>query len=199
MGPIEGGHFIKNPLLTTLIRIILVSALALIILACVWVVRVFVIDATFIINWWTMSPIILITLLLIPIIIVVHRWLAGSVFQRVFFAEVIAFGILLTFIIGSLSFNTYYSAFNPTKWALYPEKRTLMIEKLFADYDFIDLSRKEVASLLGEPTKTAYFKNTNNLVYYLGPERGLMSVDSEWLIITFNEKDTVSKVEIKRD
>jgi hypothetical protein len=37
-------------------------------------------------------------------------------------------------------------------------------------------------ALLGEPPKTEYFKEFD-LVYYLGPERGFMGIDSEWLVL----------------
>ena len=42
-------------------------------------------------------------------------------------------------------------------------------------------TRAEIVALLGEPPKTDYFRDYD-LVYWLGPERSLMSIDSEWLV-----------------
>lgn len=61
------------------------------------------------------------------------------------------------------------------------------------------MNKEEVFELLGEPTETAYFKEPNNIVYYLGPERGFMSIDSEWLVIWLDEQDRVVEYKILRD
>lgn len=47
--------------------------------------------------------------------------------------------------------------------------------------------------LLGDETNTDYFKEVNNIVYYLGDERGFISIDSEWLVIMF-DNDVVVEV-----
>lgn len=52
--------------------------------------------------------------------------------------------------------------------------------------------------ILGPDTENAYFKEIDNMVYYLGPERGLISIDSEWLVIEF-DNNTVVDYHIKRD
>jgi hypothetical protein len=58
--------------------------------------------------------------------------------------------------------------------------------------------RGEVVALLGQPPKTVYFKEYD-LVYYLGPERGFMSIDSEWLIIKLGKDGRVAEARIARD
>ena len=52
--------------------------------------------------------------------------------------------------------------------------------------------------LLGDATNTDYFKEDNNVVYYLGDERGFISIDSEWLVITF-DNNIVVEVKIETD
>lgn len=53
-------------------------------------------------------------------------------------------------------------------------------------YQLNDMIKEEIIQLLGEPTEPAYFVEPNNIVYYLEPERGFMSIDSEWLVIWFD-------------
>jgi hypothetical protein len=60
------------------------------------------------------------------------------------------------------------------------------------------LTRQEVLTLLGEPPKTEYFKEYE-LVYYLGPERGFMRIDSEWLVLKFGTDGRISRAVIARD
>ncbi|MCU1312211.1 MAG: hypothetical protein JWO20_3336 [Candidatus Angelobacter sp.] len=59
-------------------------------------------------------------------------------------------------------------------------------------------TRKEVTALLGQPPETNYFKEYD-LVYYLGPERGFISIDSEWLVLKFGPDGRASDVGIARD
>ena len=44
------------------------------------------------------------------------------------------------------------------------------------------MSRAQLEDLLGVPPATEYFRE-DQYVYWLGPERGLFSVDSEWLVV----------------
>ena len=37
------------------------------------------------------------------------------------------------------------------------------------------------------------------MVYWLGPERGFMSIDSEWLTLNFDQAGKVRDVDIVRD
>jgi hypothetical protein len=56
--------------------------------------------------------------------------------------------------------------------------RGCMVDDLLARHNFRGQSRSQVTALLGEPRPTDYFTEYQ-LVYWLGPERGLISVDSE--------------------
>ena len=44
------------------------------------------------------------------------------------------------------------------------------------------LSRDSVERLLGPRDSTDYFREWD-LVYWLGPERGFLRIDSEWLVL----------------
>lgn len=45
-------------------------------------------------------------------------------------------------------------------------------------------------------TETSYSDAPNRSVYYLGNERGFISIDSEWLVFDYNEKGVVTNVQI---
>lgn len=59
-------------------------------------------------------------------------------------------------------------------------------------------TRDEVIALLGEPPRTHYF-GEYDLVYWLGPERGLISVDSEWIVLRLRSDGRVSEARIVTD
>jgi hypothetical protein len=59
-------------------------------------------------------------------------------------------------------------------------------------------SRSQVIKLLGEPPETGYFRKWE-LVYYLGPERGFISIDSEWLVLRFGRDGRVAEERIVTD
>lgn len=52
--------------------------------------------------------------------------------------------------------------------------------------------------MLGIPDVTNKFKDWK-FVYWLGPERGLMSIDSEWLVIRMGPDEHVADCRIVRD
>lgn len=60
------------------------------------------------------------------------------------------------------------------------------------------MTRTEVLALLGAPPETDKFRN-HGLVYVLGPERGFMSIDYEWLLVDFNSAGNVSNVAVVTD
>jgi hypothetical protein len=60
--------------------------------------------------------------------------------------------------------------------------RQSMADGLVASRSLIGRTREEVVEMLGEPPETGYFKRYD-LVYWLGHERGFISIDSEWLVI----------------
>ncbi|MBD1864951.1 MULTISPECIES: hypothetical protein [Trichocoleus] len=73
-----------------------------------------------------------------------------------------------------------------------------MVDDLLKRHTLAGKSRSEVIALLGQPGTTDYFQDYD-LVYWLGPERGLMSIDSEWLIIRLDAQGRVSEHQLVTD
>jgi hypothetical protein len=55
-----------------------------------------------------------------------------------------------------------------------------------------------VVALLGEPRRTRYFRQYD-LVYWLGPERGMISIDSEWLVLRLDKRGRVTEERLVTD
>ena len=98
-----------------------------------------------------------------------------------------------------LGINEYKSNFSTERWLNEPDERVYMIDNLLKQYKLKGMKSEVVNNLLGSPTQTEYFKEDNNIVYYLGDERGLIRIDSEWLILFFNDKNEVIKYSLKTD
>ena len=73
-----------------------------------------------------------------------------------------------------------------------------MADRLLADGVLIGRTRAEVVALLGEPPPTGYFAEWD-LVYWLGPERGFISIDSEWLVARFGSDGRITEARLVRD
>ena len=76
--------------------------------------------------------------------------------------------------------------------------RGCLVDDLMAQTPLRGRSRADIVALLGEPPKTDYFKDYD-LVYWLGPERGLISIDSEWLVIRLDALGRVSDFRLVTD
>ncbi|MED4402554.1 hypothetical protein ABET41_09845 [Metabacillus fastidiosus] len=98
-----------------------------------------------------------------------------------------------------LTLNEYKSIFTTEKWLNNISERVYMVDDLLNDHNLNRKTKKEVTNLLGTPTETEYFKTENNIVYYLGDERGLISIDSEWLVIEFDNSEKVKKYTVVTD
>src|SRR5699024_512872 len=98
-----------------------------------------------------------------------------------------------------LGINEFKSNFSTERWLNEPDERVYMIDNLLKQYKLKGMKSEVVNNLLGNPTQTEYFKEDNNIVYYLGDERGLIRIDSEWLILFFNDKNEVIKYSLKTD
>ncbi|MCI5115619.1 MAG: hypothetical protein D3919_06325 [Candidatus Electrothrix sp. AW5] len=79
-----------------------------------------------------------------------------------------------------------------------PYPRLKMADDLINHEKLIGLNKSEVIHLLGDPGDHGYFRNYD-LVYWLGPERTFMSIDSEWLAIRFGQNEIFQSAEIVRD
>ena len=76
--------------------------------------------------------------------------------------------------------------------------RLRMVDDLVASKRLDGLQRGEVTALLGPADQTEYFKDWD-LVYWLGPERGWIRIDSEWLVLRFDRSGHVAEYRIARD
>ena len=78
--------------------------------------------------------------------------------------------------------------FSTSKWLNNPEERTAIVDDLLEKHEFVGMTEADVVTLLGEPNNDyGYFNADNRYVYYMGLERGLISIDSEWLILDFTD------------
>ena len=93
-------------------------------------------------------------------------------------------------------------SFDSENWREAPQAsnspRLHMVDSLIASGRLDGLSREDVLALLGSPTDTSYFSDWD-AVYWLGQERGLLSLDSEWLVIRFDGTGQVLEYRLVRD
>jgi len=94
--------------------------------------------------------------------------------------------------------------FDPVQWQdrslveSHDPIRIRMVDDLLDRYDFGGMTRDEAIGVLGEPDRTPYFREWD-MVYWLGPERGFMSIDSEWLVLRLDRDGRVCDYRIARD
>lgn len=75
--------------------------------------------------------------------------------------------------------------------------RVFMVDDLLRRHPLIGMPRADVEDLLGRPPATDYFRDFE-YVYWLGPERGFIAIDSEWLGLKF-EQDRVTEARVLSD
>lgn len=76
--------------------------------------------------------------------------------------------------------------------------RLRMIDGLISSGVLLGKTPNEIDLMLGKPTDTNYFADFD-VVYWLGKERGFISIDSEWLVIGFGDNGKTSEVHVVRD
>jgi hypothetical protein len=76
--------------------------------------------------------------------------------------------------------------------------RGCLVDDLLRSTALRGRSRADIVALLGEPPKTGYFKEYD-LVYWLGPERGIISIDSEWLVLRLDSLGRVADYRLITD
>jgi hypothetical protein len=119
----------------------------------------------------------------------------------------IVLGALVVFVVSGVTYGYFAhrsTSFSQMVWCLgetaafsQDAPRLRMADGLVASRALLGKSAQEVASMLGPPTRTDKFKNYN-LVYWLGAERGFLSIDSEWLLVRFDNEKVV-EANIVRD
>jgi len=110
-------------------------------------------------------------------------------------AIVVMLGAVAALVIGT-AVNTRPLAFDAARWRSEPATldhssvRLRMVDDLLDRSILARLTRGEVIQLLGDPEPTDYFSDWD-LVYVLGPERGFISIDNEWLLIRLDDSERV--------
>jgi hypothetical protein len=73
--------------------------------------------------------------------------------------------------------------------------RGCMVDDLLDRKELRGMSRAQVVALIGEPDKGSDFPEYD-LVYWLGPQRGLIGTDSEYLVMKLDKSKRVTSVEL---
>ncbi|WLR55434.1 hypothetical protein LC048_24780 [Mesobacillus subterraneus] len=118
---------------------------------------------------------------------------------KVITLTLLSLGLLIGGVICILFLIFSPDKFNQDRWLKKPEERVDMVDSLLSEVNLKGKTKAEIIELLGEQEKDVYFKEPNNLVYYLGAERGFISIDSEWLVIWFDDKGKMTNYEVKTD
>lgn len=111
-------------------------------------------------------------------------------------ALVILFGVAILW--GVLSYKWDHT-FTREKWKDEPEQRALFVTDMISKYELIGMTEKQVMDLLGEnDNDMGTFVAENRFVYWLGLEGQFFKIDSEWLLVDF-EDGIVSNYAIETD
>jgi hypothetical protein len=113
-------------------------------------------------------------------------------------AQVLGIGLLLGLVFGTPAVDDYASRtrFESARWKAENRDgaegvRVRMVDDLLRTHKLVGMSRAQLEDLLGVPPATEYFRGYD-YVYWLGRERGLFSIDSEWLVIKCGQGVVVS-------
>ncbi len=124
-----------------------------------------------------------------------RRWVPLLAFGG---AQLLGFGVLLGVLFGTPVVKDYASrtAFDSTSWKAENRRgadgvRVRMVDDLLRTHKLVGMSRDQLEELLGVPPASEYFREYD-YVYWLGPERGLFSIDSEWLVVRCGQGVVVS-------
>ena len=76
--------------------------------------------------------------------------------------------------------------------------RLEMADELIRSRLLYGKQKDELIEVLGEPSDEGYFRRYD-LVYWLGPERSWIDIDSEWLVIKLDDEGRVKEYKLERD
>ena len=115
-----------------------------------------------------------------------------------------AFMVCLVLFGPTLEDRWHRQRFDSTGWQtnvaeniMWPARLT-MVDDLLARHELRGLTVDSVTRLLGPAGPTKSWDGWD-LIYYLGPERGLLRMDSEWLVLRLDSARRVSAYRIVRD
>ncbi|MBU6454931.1 MAG: hypothetical protein KGS72_24390 [Cyanobacteria bacterium REEB67] len=77
----------------------------------------------------------------------------------------------------------------------YSQIRLRMVDDLLERFKLAGMSRSQIVDLLGAAIEKESKQSSSEYIYYLGPERGFISIDDEWLYIKFKGDIVVSAVD----
>ena len=133
--------------------------------------------------------------------VVRRRWIPVVTFAV---SQVVCFAAFLGVIFGPAIVKDYASrrSFDSGQWRAENRRgaegiRVQMVDDLLRRHRLVGMRRAQVWSSLGVPPPTDYFREYD-YVYWLGPERGAFSIDSEWLVVRCQE-DVVVSAEVVTD
>lgn len=108
---------------------------------------------------------------------------------------------VITIVVGGGLYSSLTRVrFDSSAWKSVPADdpgKLAMVDDLLARHQLVGMTRTEIDAMLGTPPTTPFFQDYD-YVYWLGPERGFISIDSEWLGIAF-DGDIVVKAKLLRD
>ncbi len=73
-----------------------------------------------------------------------------------------------------------------------------VVDELLSTHDLRGMMRAEIMELLGPPEKTQKTRS-NNMVYWLGPQRHGFPIDDDWLVITLGDQGSVIEAKTETD
>jgi hypothetical protein len=74
--------------------------------------------------------------------------------------------------------------------------RGCMVDDLLEKHELRGMTRAGVVALIGEPERSEIFPEYD-MVYLLGPERGLIGTDFEYLVMKLDQSNRVTSVELR--
>ena len=89
--------------------------------------------------------------------------------------------LLIAAVLIGMLVNEIQSGFTTKKWMENPDERTKIVDDLLEKHELMGMSRENIERLLGDED------DADVVYYYLGPERGFISIDSEWLVIEYRD------------
>ena len=122
----------------------------------------------------------------------------GRIGRRIFIIAIVCLGLVVVYVRMS------WRRFDARVWqdavisARSPYPRRQMADDLLRRGLLKGLTADSLVRLLGPKPKTDYFASWD-FVYWLGPERGFISIDSEWLVVDLGTDGKVARAEIVTD
>jgi len=122
---------------------------------------------------------------------------AGALSPVVMIVGLILFGSQIQNLLKQQSFDSSAWIAQEKQDPEWPARLT-MIDDLMERQLLDSKSKEQVFAMLGAGETSGYWHNWD-VHYWLGPERGVVRLDSEWLVIQFNKEGRVAKYAIVRD